>query len=778
MFDALNVSLVAQDAISRSLRGIAGAADEAGTEATAASVEFGNFGEALDAVDDEAVATAVGNRQVANAVDEVGDEATESAAQVGAFRSSLAALGSADVGSAVDGLGNALGQVTGGGVGDQIEADLDAIPDAALESASSLDVLQLQLDESKDAARGFANRLNSLEGDERDAAVSAIEASESVDALALRLRSAGGDAEAAADDLNDLDAAALQLVDDALASSAGMRTLRSNIDEAGDEASQAAREIEDLGDEALQSAAKSQALSASMDSTARSSSNLAARLGPIGGSLQTVGIVAGAAAPPLFGLASALGGVATGAGAAAGGLGAIAFGGLQREAERMAATSSELEDSGEAMEKIFSNWGDALSDATDPLQTVANTEFVFSGMAGVVDLVEMASESVANLAPTIRDLSSSFGSSVLENAPSIFDELEKTVRALAPMFKDWQSVIGDIPGAIAFLRKEAVQLGPALASFTGSAVRAAASVADLGSDILVFALPPLTILIDMLGFVADVAASIPKPLQAAAIASLIAAAAFATYGGVAGFAAAATGALATAVGILTAPISGTALAIAALIGAVAGIITYFGWWDDILGALIGTWNTIVGVVEWAINTFLSLYDALGLLGPVLFPGIAILTNLGKIVDWVGGMFAWLAGVAADIFGTIMDVLGMVADAVEATVSVIDAVTDAVGLDDVVSDSDMSTEVDLSSLEAESQSGDGDDSDDGGDDGDDPPSQPPAAAATSGGDSGGTTYDFSGADFSQTDESKTKSAVKEAVKEANREDRAREDGRAG
>ena len=430
------------------------------------------------------------------------------------------------------------------------------------------------------------------------------------------------------------------------------------------------------------------------------------------------------------------------------------------------------------MERIFSNWGDALKEATDPLQTVANTEFVFAGMEGVVELVEMASESIASLAPTIRDLSSSLGSRILQNAPAIFDELEKTVRALAPMFKSWQSVIGDIPGAIAFLRKEAVQLGPALASFTGSAVRAAASIADLGSDILVFALPPLSLLADMLGFVAGVAAAIPKPLQAASIAAIVAAAAYITYGGAAGIAAAATGALATAIGVLTAPITGAVIAVAALAGAVAGIITHFGWWDDILGALIGTWNTIVGTVEWAINTFLSLYDALGLLGPILFPGIAILTNLGEIVDWVGGMLSWLAGVAADIFGTIMDVLGMVADAVEATVSVIDAVTDAVGLDDVVEDSDMSTDVDLSSLEAESQSGDDDGSDAGSND-DDPPSQPPAAApTTSSEESGGDTYDFSGADFSGSDESKVKSAVEEAVKEANREDRAREDGRAG
>ena len=777
MFDALNVSLVAQDAISRSLRGIAGAADDAGSEATAASVEFGNFGEALDAVDDEAVATAVGNRQVASAVDEVGDEATESAAQVGTFQGALASLGATDVGSAFGGLDSALSGLSGGGIGDQLSGELDAIPDAALEASESVDVLQLRVDEAGDQASAFANRLNQLEGEERDAARQAIDASESITALQLRLRRAGGEAEDAADELEQLGDASASLVDDALTGASGIRTLRAQTDEVGDDASRAAREIDDLGDEMLQTAAKSQVLDASLDATGGSASSLGARLGPLGGSLKTVGLVAGAAAPPLFGVASALGGVATGAGAAAGGLGAIAFGGLQREAERMAATSSELEDSGEAMEQIFSNWGDALKEATDPLQTVANTEFVFSGMEGVVELVEMASESIASLAPTIRDLSSSLGSRILQNAPAIFDELEKTVRALAPMFKSWQSVIGDIPGAIAFLRKEAVQLGPALASFTGSAVRAAASIADLGSDILVFALPPLSLLVDALGFVAGVAAAIPKPLQAASIAAIVAAAAYVTYGGAAGIAAAATGALATAIGVLTAPITGAVLAVAALAGAVAGIITYFGWWDDILAALVGTWNTIVGTVEWAINTFLSLYDALGMLGPILFPGIAILTNLGEIVDWVGGMLSWLAGVAADIFGTIMDVLGMVADAVSATIEVIDGVTDAVGLDDVVDDSDMNTDVDLSSLEAQSGDGDDESGGDGSDDGG-PPSQPQAASSTSGEGSSETTYDFSGADFSGSDESKVKSAVEEAVKEANREDRAREDGRAG
>jgi len=74
VFDALNVSLVASDAISGALRNVGMAAGEAGDEAVQAGAEFGSFSSALDAVDDEAMSVAVGNRTLAESIEDVGED--------------------------------------------------------------------------------------------------------------------------------------------------------------------------------------------------------------------------------------------------------------------------------------------------------------------------------------------------------------------------------------------------------------------------------------------------------------------------------------------------------------------------------------------------------------------------------------------------------------------------------------------------------------------------------------------------------------------------------
>lgn len=605
VFDALNVSLVASDAISDALNSVGLAASEAGDDAGEAKIEFGSFESALEEVEDEALGVAVSNQVLANSIDEIGDEATGSAVEVGGLRAALSGL----------------------------DDDADILSDTAV--------------------------------------------------------------------------------------------------------------------------------------------GLTGSLGPVRGRISSVAAVAGAASVPLAGLATSLGGVAAGAGAAAGGIGLLSFGGLQREAERMAATNEDLADSGEALEEIFANFGQEVKAATEPLQTAANTEFAFSGMEGFVELAGMASTSVASITPELQELASSVGGSALENAPAIFDELETTVVELQPALEGLGSVFDMLPGAIAFLREQGVQLAPALGDLALGFGRATAGAGALGVDLLSFVIPALTTTLNLLGFLGGVAAAVPDPLLAGAGAAVIAAAAMATYGGATGVAAAATGALTAALGALTAPITAPIAAIAALVGVTTAAISAFGLWDDILGGFLGVWNGIVGAVEFGINTFLGLYDALGLLGPILFPGVAALFALRDALGLVGDLLSWLGDIAGDVFGFIGSLIDAIVEKIDGIIGVIDDVTDALGLGSGGADiGGDAGEVDLGALEAGGGSDDSDDSGGGGSSG--PPPAPPAPAGASSGGSTTNNYDFSGADFGGSGGGPTE--VQEAVQEANREDRAREDGR--
>lgn len=736
VFDALNVSLVASDAISGALRNVGMAAGEAGDEAVQAGAEFGSFSSALDAVDDEAMSVAVGNRTLAESIEDVGDEATQSSGKIAGFRAALSGLGSTDAG-----------------------ASLNAIPDSALEAADSAETLKLRLRQAQDSAESFADNLNALNGDARDAAADAIEASDGLEGLSLRLRRAGGDAEAAADDLEKLDESTLELLDSSVASATGLRTLRTQIDEAGDDARDAADDFDRL-DRAV-------------DTLDTSSVGLTGALGPVRGRISSVAAVAGAASVPLAGLATSLGGIAAGAGAAAGGIGLLSFGGLQREAERMAATNEDLKNSTEALEQIFANFGQEVKAATEPLQTAANTEFVFSGMEGFVELAGMASESVASITPELQALASSIGGSALENAPAIFAELETTVVDLKPALEGLGSIFDMLPGAIAFLREQGVQLAPALGGLAVAFGRATAGAGAFGADLLSFVIPVLSTTLNLLGWLGGVAAAVPDPLLAGAGAAVIAAAAMATYGGVTGVAAAATSALVGAIGTLLAPVTLTIAAIAALVGATVAVISAFGLWGDIMGALAGVWNGIVGAIEFGINTFLSLYDALGLLGPVLFPAVGLFFLLGDAIGLVGDLFGWLAGIAGDVLNYIGGLIDWIVEKIGGLIDMIDAVTQALGIGGggAVPGSDVG-EVDLGALEAGEGGDDSDDSGGGGGGG--PPPTAPAPTAPSSGEKTTNNYDFSGADFGGGASGPTE--VQEAVQEANREDRAREDGR--
>ncbi|QCC57303.1 hypothetical protein DVR14_01085 (plasmid) [Natrinema thermotolerans] len=749
------------------MNSIASATDEAGDEAASAGVEFGAFGEALESVDDDAMSTVVGSQKAASAIDEVGDEATESAAEVSALSGALSGFsGISSVGSITTAREALEGLSSTGGIGDELQSDLDAIPNAALKAADSTDVLRLSLDRAQENALGFTDTLNTLDEDERSAAANAIDASESVEALSLRLRRIGGGAEEAADDLGKLDESTLELIDDSLAASAGLQTFHAQVNDAGDEASKAAREIDDLGDEALQAATKTQVAGAAMDDLSASSSGLAGSLGPLRGSLSTIGPLAASIAPAIVSLTGALGGLAVAGGGAAAGIAAMAGAGLQEKAENMAAASSEFEDSSEAMESIMSDFKSALSDAFEPLKTAENAEFAMSGLEGAVELAHTAADGFAQMQDTLRPLASTFGTSVLETAPAVFDEIDVTVQQLMPTLEGLTGTIEDIPAAIAWFRAQAVALQPDLGSFAGSAISATAEIGNLGTTIMQLVLPPLTVLLDVLGWTAGLLGRLPKPLAAAAAAAAVGAAAWTAYGGAVTLASISSWSLVGAIGALTAPISGVAVAVGALVGAIVGVITYFGLWDDIISTVTGGWNALVSVVEFGIEVTYAMFQALrDLVGPLAFIlnplGAVIWTidNLGKIIDWAGEMFQWFSGLVNDVVQSVMGWIDTAISGIQDMISwAIDAANAIPGVN--IDFGDIQKSVELDAIKAG-----------GGDEGGENPEKQESKRTK---EEAQKHYDFRNADFGGASQNDIERTVKEAVRKANNESRARED----
>jgi len=696
MFEALHAQLLATDGISGTLRGIGMAAESAGDAASETGVEFGALGSALDQVDDDAIAAAMGVNSAQSAIDNLDESASEAGMGVATFKSQL-----------------------------------EDIPDGAIASAGSVSEL--------------AGELNDL-GMTSSAAWRALDSvNDKTEGLIDETLQATATSETFAEQLQDVSTGSM---------------------EASSALALAARQMDDTGDEALSSAVQVEALDAALDDLDGTSGSLSASMGPLRGGIGSMAVAASAAIPVVAGLGSALGGLAAAGGAAAAGIGAIAFGGLQRKAENMAAASSQFADSGEAMQAIFENFGSQLKEATEPLQTAANTEFVMSGLEGAIELVGIASRGFAQMAGTLREVGSMFGGAILASAPAVFDELDTTLTALMPSLAAFASMIRDIPQLIAFLRQSAVRLQDELIGFGGASVAAAAGLAQLGTGLMEVVLPPLSVLLGLVGRVAGAIGSLPKPLFAAALAATVAGAAYTWYTGTAIAATTATGALIAAIGVLTAPISATAVAIGALVGAVVGVITYFGAWSDIISFVAGAWNSLVEVVELGIEVtygmILAIEDLFGpillLVGGPLATLIWTIANLGEIIKFVGGVFDWFMGVVNTVISTVMGwvdtAIGAIQQLMDWAMSVVNAIP---GVNVDFGDVQETVELDALKVGEETESAP-EDKDEG---------RTKKEAQNH--------YDFRGADFSGTSQSQVEQTVTEAVRKANSESRAREDG---
>jgi hypothetical protein len=555
----------------------------------------------------------------------------------------------------------------------------------------------------------------------------------------------------------------------------GLDETASSSVEAAAASAMAEQQIENVGEEALKSAAKTEAFDQSLDGV--DGPGVRANLLGISGGLGTVAKVAGAATPAILGATAALGGLATaGGGAAVGAIGLTAAG-IQSRSEEMAAFSDELETAADAREQLMANFKSELESATDVLQNAQTEEFAMANMAAAVDIVENGANALAAVQPTIFGLAEGFRETAVAVSPELFGALGSEVEDLAPLLSELDGVVRDLPGFINYLGDAAERVGPDLFAFAAAAVEVIGPVTSVGLAISDVALPPLNAMLFVLGGVLGLWELLPAPLQNAAAAFGVAAgaayllsSAMAAYSGTTFAATLATKGLIAALGTLTAPISAPAAAIALLIGALAGLATHFGAVDYIVSNTVAQWNALVSAFEWTINTAWQLYDALGILAPILFPGIAAVERLILVLKLLGDFLGWLGGVAGDFFGWLAEQIEMLEEKLDGFIEFIDGVTNAAGLDGKVK-AEKEKSVDLSAAKIGGNSGD--DDDDGGD-GSNGRSPPPAAPAATTGSGGSSKVDMSGSTFVGSNESEMKQWVREAVEEANTSDQQRQD----
>lgn len=500
-------------------------------------------------------------------------------------------------------------------------------------------------------------------------------------------------------------------------------------------------QLEQVGDEAVDATAAINALTGSVG--AFSLTNISANLGPFSGSLRTILITAVALLPILLSVGAALGGIAAAAGAAAAGIAALFGAGLLSRAEGIAKYSKDIEGTAEALQQIFSNLGDAIARAAEPLQQLNVENFAFGALEGFVEWVSIAAESLAYMGDMLMDMANSIGGAFLDESPEFFAELENMLRVLGPIIEDILiGLIRDVPDLLAFMTEETAQMLPILGQFGDALIKLLAPLSEIGTAMMSILLPALSLLMTALGGFASALASTVVPAvelfgsvlntvinHLRPIISFVSTLAgiLVTIGSAlwlvsnSGLAFAAVMGVLSSVGtslaaFLASGLTGSLYAVAAAswaaigpwgiaIGLIVALITHFGLLDDVIGGVVSIWNALVELVEFVINLFMSLIswisDVFGafllLMGPIGWV-IYLLGNLGDIISFVGDLWEGLvsgfqegASIIGDIVKGIVGLIGGVMNALASIASLIPGISlDGVG--------DVEEQIDLSALQ--------------------------------------------------------------------------------
>jgi len=479
---------------------------------------------------------------------------------------------------------------------------------------------------------GTAAAADRVESSMREGAVAGTE-------LAAGMSLSEDEASALARNLGDANSELAQGAAQGAVYAEGMSEVAQEQAEASAAAAMLQQQIERVGDEATQSGLKARFFGESLDDI--DAVDLRANLGPLSGSIASVGATAAAATPAILGMVSAVGGLSAGGILAGAGGAALFAGGIQKRAEDLAATTERFENASEASEAIWTNVKEQIDQATAPLQTERSAQFATENLEALVTLSGMAADELADVQDTLYPLLSGLRASALQEAPEFFDALGDSVERLEPQLRGLESVIEAAPDAVRYFTDAAVRLGPELTHLAWSATRLAAEAGELGLTIGEVTLPPLNTLLDVAAWGLDLFNSLPGPIKQAGVAAALAAGGVTLLSG-------AVWSLAAA--LWATGIPEIAILVGVLVGALAGLEAKFGLVSKYLNLQVALWNAWVDVAELATNHILglaqSVTDLLGpftMLIPVFGPALYLLGNLDRILQSAGDAAAWLGG---------------------------------------------------------------------------------------------------------------------------------------
>jgi hypothetical protein len=484
-------------------------------------------------------------------------------------------------------------------------------------------------------------------------------AAELADHLEANIDQLGDSATATVTELRQLGESAEGLVDDQVAAA-------TTTDELADE-------VDDLGDESIESAAEVGSLRSSMCAL----DDVGVNLGPFTTSLGRLLPLLAPLAAGLSSVAGAAGAVGVGFGAIGGaGLGML-FGGLTSRAEELAAQSSEIEDASEGLEEIFSQFGQAARDALEPLQTEEFEGFAMGALSGVIEILRDGAQFAADFSDELDPVLDRLGSQFWNTEPEFFAELRRTASATLPYLEDFLSyLITAGPAALRWFREEGLETVDALGSFSVQAIDTAASLASVGNVLINTVVPGLTALTGAVDAALEGFRALPDTLEYAAIGAAVATVAASGLAVALGSAATAGGALAAVLGVLSLPISGTTAAIAGLVGATAGVISYFGAWGDIVGMLVGIYNGFIEYIEYSINLWVGLAQAIANAAMSFGFVASAVEMVGGLIDWLGGLLDWAMDKLEDVARFVGRLVGAIDQFID---SVADATDEAGGV---------------------------------------------------------------------------------------------------
>jgi hypothetical protein len=693
--DALSKSLdeLPDDALGAvsGLSAVESVADEAGDEFAAAKPPTDRYGAALDNLSTDAIESVAPQYAAAGAADEVGDEAGESAEEVGILSAALDALsvpsvGSLSVGTNVEDMGRpSMPSVPEIAIKSRVKGALDGF------SGSGGDVPDMEI--GADEAREKITRISSALREMPDLDIDGVESTAALTShLEENVDEAGDEAVQTAAQIESLDSELGGLVSRAIASS---RSLHSAADAA-----------DEYGDEARQATTETGFLSAAMRGLGGAGTGLSGKLGPVGGSLSTIAAFAALSLPLIFSLSGALGALGIAAGGAGGVLATLFGAGLLEQGEALVGTTQmvggelqQIETAGQGVSAIFSDIKGQAKDMLSPLQTAETANFtqglLQGGLSVLQDFVTMAER----LMGPIFDMTDRLGAAWNMEQPAFFGELEALIRSILPYVEAFAMFfIRNMPDALAWFREEGADLLPMLANLADSLVELSPHLAELGTAVLKYVIPTLAGLIDLVVGAFEWFDALPGPVKdvvgglggvAAAALTVVGALAMipgsglvfkalaagvkllggvlsglsisGVIGSITSLGSTAAGAASTIGSLLVGAITSLAavvgwpvVVIGALTAAVGGVITYFGWWDDIMNAVTGTLSWFGGLLDWIIGGIASTaINLAGLVGlgdetEAFFKGVGEAANewIGWAIDKLKGFVDW-AGKAYD-----------------------------------------------------------------------------------------------------------------------------------